>query len=283
MKIKLHLLSFLLLLTVATNYAQGIAVQGIARDENNTAKGLATLNFKFSIYYTKGGTVYTPVTKTEALTTDAFGVFSYVIPAEAIDNTTIFENELYLKIEQLTAPAATISDEKLNYVPYAMNASNGVPTGSIMPYIGETAPRGWVLCDGSALPATATALKSMIGNNTPNLKGMFIRGTGTSPVNNQAGPALKATQGESFKDHTHSAVHDHTQEAHSHNVSILNNVGTDTYNTLDNDAAGSTYVTYTTDAKTPVIKNYTGDTQGSDTGGKETRPVNYGVNYIIKL
>jgi hypothetical protein len=51
----------------------------------------------------------TLVTITQELTTDAFGVFSYVIPAAAIDNTTL-RKELYLKIDQLSAPAD--SDEK---------------------------------------------------------------------------------------------------------------------------------------------------------------------------
>jgi hypothetical protein len=82
------------------------------------------LNLAFII---PASTVNTLVTITQELTTDAFGVFSYVIPAAAIDNTTLLE-KLYLKIDQLSAPAGSISDEKLNYVPYAMSASNGVPT-----------------------------------------------------------------------------------------------------------------------------------------------------------
>jgi hypothetical protein len=86
----------------------------------------ATLQLKFSLYYTTASTVNTLVTITQELTTDAFGVFSYVIPAAAIDNTTLLE-KLYLKIDQLSAPATLFLMKKLNYVPYAMSASNGVP------------------------------------------------------------------------------------------------------------------------------------------------------------
>jgi len=290
MKSKLLLLSFLMLLSVATNYAQGIAVQGIARDANNTAKISAPINFKFTIYYNKAGTVYTPVAITQNLTTDAFGVFSYVIPATALDNTTLLENELYLKIEQLTAPAAVISDEKLNHVPYAMSASNGVPTGSIMPYLGTTAPAGWVLCDGNVLPATAKALIDMVGNNAPNLQGMFLRGTGISPENGEPGPALKARQGDDNKRHIHGVgtLATSSNGSHIHSITFHN----DDYNGgggtakdgLEDDTPLNTANT-DNNKNTNASGDHTHPITGSTApiGGNETRPVNYGVNYIIKL
>ena len=94
----------------------------------------------------------------------------------------------------------------LKHVPYAIAANNGVPSGSIMPFIGTQAPAGWVLCDGAPLPTDGSAdyLIALLGsNNAPNLQGMFLRGTGTSPVNNQAGPALMATQEDQNKEHDH--------------------------------------------------------------------------------
>ena len=57
MKSKLLLLSFLMLLMVTTNYGQtsasqaGIAVQGIARDGNNTAIANQSVSFTFELYY----------------------------------------------------------------------------------------------------------------------------------------------------------------------------------------------------------------------------------------
>ena len=126
MKQKLFFLSCLILLFATTTYAQ-MAIQGIARDGNNTAQTNVALSFKFSVYYIKDNRIITPgLPETITLNTDAFGVFSHILDLSAIDNASIFENELKLKIEQ---GAVIISDNKLNYVPYAVSASNGVPTG----------------------------------------------------------------------------------------------------------------------------------------------------------
>jgi microcystin-dependent protein len=299
MKSKLLLLSFLMLLTVATNYAQGssrgISVQGIARDGNNNARAAATLQLKFSLYYTTASTVNTLVTITQELTTDAFGVFSYVIPAAAIDNTTLLENELYLKIEQLIGGVANpISNEQLNYVPYAMSASNGVPTGSIMPYMGVTAPVGWALCDGNVLPSTATVLIAMVGTVAPDLRGMFLRGAGTSAIteyaSNNKGPNLKERQGDGFKEHLHTANANglKTSEAglHNHkNGDYKYLLRSDNYNTATGTDTSTGQPDLVNKGEMSDNGNHTHAITGStdNTGINETRPVNYGVNYIIKL
>jgi microcystin-dependent protein len=282
------LLSILILLTVAISYAQttasaaGIAIQGIARNENNTAKVNETLTFTFRIYYGSNVQIYED---TKTVTTDAFGVFSIVLEPGETNNIVIANTQAFLKISEGTT---IISDEKLKQVPYAIAASNGVPTGSIMPYIGTTAPAGWAMCDGSAFPtdASGAALKVFFPDGkTPNLQGTFLRGTGTSPVNNQAGPGLKGTQGDDFKGHNHSAsVNDpgHTHEygdifysEHGGTVNVTNNYGLN--GGSDNDNKGFE-IKRTSDNSLTKITVSTGNT-----GGSETRPVNYGVNYIIKL
>jgi len=183
MKTKLLMLSFVLLLITVNSFAQtsprvpGIAVQGIARDELNNAVTNKNITLKFTIHYSNelGTDVQlTPITAN--LVTDAFGVFSYILDVTSIETTTFFDNQLKLKIEQTSPVVAEISDEFLNLVPYAVSASNGVPTGSIMPYVGSTAPKGWALCNGAELPPHAVALKAMIGNYAPDLRGMFLRG-----------------------------------------------------------------------------------------------------------
>jgi microcystin-dependent protein len=280
------LLSFLMLLTVAINYAQtsasvaGIAIQGIARDNNNTARVSTALNLTFRIYYGSNIEIY-EISK--VVNTDAFGVFSVVLEPGAANNISIANNQAYLKISE---GATIISDEKLKQVPYAIAASNGVPTGSIMPYIGISAPEGWVLCDGrnlSSIPGSA-ALIALVGATVPNLQGMFLRGTGTSPVNSQAGPALKDTQNDGFAKHLHNATHTHTitDPGHTHMIPMRihgNEDGSDEY-TLASDQNGTIN---TKSQKTGItIDKFIGDT--AETGTlSETRPVNYGVNYIIKL
>jgi hypothetical protein len=288
MKSKLFLLSFLMLLTVATNYAQtsasvaGIAVQGIARDNNNTARNDETLSLSFRIYYLPNATIY-EVSKT--VKTDAFGVFSVVLEPGAANNVTIANNQAYLKISEGTT---IISDEMLRQVPYAIAASyaitakNEVPTGSIMPYIGANAPEGWVLCDGGALPSSATALIGMVGSNAPDLKGMFLRGAGENL--SYAGEidqhGLKTFQFSDNKEHLHGV----TDPGHNHDYDDAYFSETDgpwlkglLYGSGDSDAGNGGYqFTRTSQSRT------TGITINKN-GGSESRPINYAVNYIIKL
>jgi len=292
MKSKLLLLSFLMLLTVATTYAQstasqaGIGIQGIARDLTNTAIASKEMKFVFTIYSKTDSTVGETITAT--LVTDEFGVFSYVLNLNPDKSAEYAHDQLYLKI-QITNPQTDISDEPLNYVPYAIAASNGVPMGSIMAYMGDAAPSGWILCFGQTWAAVGDkgkSLKAFLGSkatNVPDLRGMFLRGTGTNPVNAKPGPLLNESQGESFKNHIHQATHNHLQEGHDHDLNIKTDAGFsgDAY-TLTSDN-GDTLAGKKATETTAINKEYTGTTQGSDTGGTETRPVNHGVNYIIKL
>ncbi|MDG2431508.1 tail fiber protein [Flavobacterium sp.] len=287
------LLSLLMLLTVAINYSQttasaaGIAVQGIARDNNNTARVSATLSLTFRIYYGSNVQIYED---TKTVTTDAFGVFSIVLEPGDNNNIVIANTQAFLKISE---GSTIISDEKLKQVPYAISAANGVPTGSIMPFIGTTAPAGWLLCNGSALPSDVNggaALRALIGNNAPDLQGMFLRGTGTSPVNSQNGPALKGTQGDDLKSHLHASgsLVNSTNGQHNHNSNNNRDlllVKKDTGNTPGTLDASNDEINVVATQNIPNDGNHTHTITGSTatTGGSETRPVNYGVNYIIKL
>jgi hypothetical protein len=55
-----------------------------------------------------------------------------------------------------------------------------LPTGAVMSFYRTTAPSGWLVCDGTAIPAQFTALIALVGPNTPNLQGQFIRGLTTN-------------------------------------------------------------------------------------------------------
>lgn len=75
----------------------------------------------------------------------------------------------------------------------------GTPTGSVTAFAGDTAPYGWLLCDGSAISRTDYAsLYSVIGTkygsgdgsttfNLPNLVDKFIEGGSTSGATKSAG------------------------------------------------------------------------------------------------
>lgn len=285
MKSKLLLLSLLMLLAVATNYAQsGIAIQGIARDNNNTAKTNAMIVLEFTIYHLPDVQIYNV---SQTLNTDSFGVFSTVIIPGDDNETIIANNQAYLKIEE---GSSIISDEPLRHVPYAISANNGVPTGSIMPFVGKVAPTGWVLCDGSTLPSGSEKLKEILGaNNAPDLRGMFLRGTGTSIVNGKNGPSLKATQGDDNKAHTHAAgtldteggAHTHKFKESAGRYADIGGGGSFQRDGYVNDVIRDTETEKLADGITEghdhTIVGNTGEV------GTESRPVNYGVNYIIKL
>lgn len=83
-----------------------------------------------------------------------------------------------------------------------------VPTGAIMPFYRPTAPTGWLVCDGSVIPTQYTALTALVGANTPNLRGMFIRGwsSGTSTTSQDplsASRTLGNVQEDAFQSHNH--------------------------------------------------------------------------------
>jgi microcystin-dependent protein len=307
MKSKLLFLTALMLIAVFGSFAQitttGIAIQGIARDATtNNAITNSTIGLKFTVYY--GATPVNAIPSvTPTVTTDAFGVFSYTLDVSEIENKIIYDNQLMLKIEQTSPSIGVISDEKLNFVPYAVSASNGVPTGSIMPFIGTTVPRGWWLCDGSTLPSTATELKALLGGSTtaPDLRGMFMRGAGTNSNNlysSNVGPAVKAIQTDAIKTHI-IPPHNHaiTDPGHTHPYNDIYwsetsmgttlpggyNLGAGSNQGTDYNNSGLQWERTTSSSSTGISINNSAAGTTTYTGENETRPINYGVNYIIKL
>ena len=285
----LKTLCVILFCVISTNnFAQGIAIQGIARDANNTARINQNITLDFEVYYINSSSVSEQIFAIqETLLTDAFGVFSYVLEIPNDLESQFSNNDQYLKI---TEGNTTISNEIFKRVPYAISAYNGVPTGSIMPYLGTSVPSGWLLCDGSAIPVNENtlALRSLLGTtNTPNLKGMFLRGTGTSPVNNQAGPSLMQTQDDQNKSHNHDkgSLSTATNGNHDHGyidiVRELSGYNHFIHGGRERFAGGEDNRDKTTNSAGDHNHAINGST--SNSGANETRPVNYGVNYIIKL
>ena len=141
-----------------------------------------------------------------------------------------------------------------------------VPTGAIMPFYRSTAPDGWLICDGSAVPVQFTSLIALVGANTPNLRGMFIRGwsSGTSTTSRDplsASRILGSTQEDAFESHTHQigATYQGGGQVDFTGSSILA--------AQDNNALNPSTI------NTNQILN---------TGDVETRPVNIALLYCIK-
>lgn len=287
MKSRNLLLTLIVSLFTLTLFAQssiGIPVQGIARDSEGAARINQQIILTLELYYIEGGNevpLYSPA-QVENLTTDAFGVFSTIVSTDG--RRPVFTSKaVFLRIKE---GGVTISDEQLNSVPYAIAADNGVPTGAVMPFVGDTAPDGWLLCDGAAIPngLQYDALKALYGNNTPDLRGMFLRGAGTNNFTNVT-TSLNGVQDDSFGSHNHS-INLNTSAAGNHNhqyndlyTFASTNLG------LTGSATSATNALTSTPRGTGNAGNHAHNVSGNTAvvGGDETRPVNYGVNYIIKL
>jgi microcystin-dependent protein len=274
--------------------SSGISIQGIARDENNSAlTNIDQLGLTFKIYYLDGSNNEVQIlSQTQNVRTDNFGVFSYVLPIENTHFIMISNTPAYLKVTQ---GSVVFSNEKLQAVPYAIHAQNGVPTGTIMAYIGATAPTGWLLCDGSAIAdnAATARLRELLGaTTTPNLNARYLRGTGD--VSGKIAIALKGTQDDTFKPHNHgvgslvtneTGSHNHTKENDWNRVMRAN--GQYTMSSTDGAAANTepnlndAKVMADAGAHTHTITGNTADAGNATVN--ETRVFSYGVTWIIKI
>jgi len=294
---KSNLILFLLasFLYVSNAFAQanvqstGISIQGIARDENNSAlSSMSALPLAFKIYYLNTSNAEVDIlNQTATVTTDFFGVFSYVMTIDKTLFNTISNTRAYLKV---TSGSTVFSNEQLQAVPYAIQAQNGVPTGTIMAYIGATAPEGWLLCNGASFADNIAnaKLRELLGSfNTPNLTARYLRGTGTSE--GRGGLGLKDYQYDEFRPHNHGiSLNTTTTGNHSH-VTYFSN---DDYNLSGGSYTNGTGKDSNTQNNQTLPTNTTGDHQHqvigntADAGNataNETRPYSYGVNYIIKI
>jgi len=140
------------------------------------------------------------------------------------------------------------------------SGESGVPAGMIAPFNQASCPTGWVLADGTS--------------GTPDLRGIFIRGSGTNAV-------LRNGNGTNFSAGFGTYGNDSFQ-GHSHQVGIWQanylDIGT-SYNPIYDDA--NTLLSYTGSIKAirqPI--NYTGF--GSVRIGAETSPAYYATIYCVK-
>lgn len=281
--------------------ATGISIQGIARDENNSAiANIDQLGLSFKIYYLDGSNNEVSIlNQTANVKTDNFGVFSYVMSIDNTLFTAISNSQAYLKVSQ---GSVVFSNEKLQAVPYAIQAQNGVPSGTIMAYIGTTAPVGWLMCDGSTFPDNVyhAKLKALLGGtNTPNLTARFLRGIGTSE--GRGGATLMGTQYDEYRKHDHAVnITTTTNGNHEHNPGngfnklsradnrywvLWGSTSSATPTAPENEPKQGRLNVYE-GANLPFAGDHTHQVTGLTAiagGVDETRPYSYGVNYIIKI
>lgn len=179
-----------------------------------------------------------------------------------------------------------------------------VPVGTIAMYGGASAPTGWLLCNGDAIDAGYTALKAIVGNNTPDLKGRFALGdnasltllaTGGSTTIGEtnlpshthtvSGTAATATTGLSIVSggaHVHSVSGEYVQAQNFNDIAIYtinaDGTGLGAYSE-DTSSAGSHGHSVTDSGHSHTVS---GSTNGGTGGGNPYFQPYLVVNYIIK-
>ena len=185
------------------------------------------------------------------------------------------------------------------------------PEGLILAYAGAAAPDGWALCQGQEILISAyPKLYAVVGTTydrqmnpttnaiyaaptagtfrVPDLRGLFLRGAGTP--SGQEAVALgghqaqkTAKNGLSFSD-----INTATGGGHNHTLTFYGSgAGNSTQGAPMGDSAtafgGTSSINATSNHVSHFHSIYGTTLNTSLTGNTETRPINSGVNYIIKL
>jgi hypothetical protein len=183
--------------------------------------------------------------------------------------------------------AGKVASNAIDYTKLAAAVQQALcPVGTILPFAGDTAPAGWLLCNGLSVSRTNyAALYAVVANrfgsadgsnfNVPDFRGRFLRGrdggAGRDPDSNRrtqmkTGGAIGDLVGSIQGDDTRSHSHGYRDIYHSENggdSTIYSNQGGSGNSDENNEP-------------------YEISRTSSATGGAETRPLNANVNYIIK-
>ena len=186
----------------------------------------------------------------------------------------------------------------LDNVALGSSVTGGIPAGMIAPFAMASAPTGWLICNASRVSTTTyaalvTAIYVGDGSNAstsiewgqkwdaatggsrstsgtylslPDLRGAFLRGTGSHGTSTMAagaafaGPSVGAYQNDGIQLHGHSI--------RLHTTGAVNGVSLG-------------YLSSPT-VKTGQVTDLNTSSAGTPRGEQETRPFNAGVNYCIK-
>jgi len=136
------------------------------------------------------------------------------------------------KIADGAVTVSKIPDGTISLAKLAASIQNMfAPTGSVIWYGGSTAPTGYLKANGDSIPngsgtvqsitADFSALYAVVGSTLPDLRGEFIRGLDDSR-GIDTGRALRSTQSEAYKEHTHTntATSSVTDPGHTHDTKL---------------------------------------------------------------
>jgi len=223
---------------------------------------------------------------------------------ETTDNTSLeVHSSGYLQVKDDGITNAKIQDGAVTSAKLNASAVSALmPSGSLMPYAGSSAPTGYLLCDGAAISRTTySALFALVGTtygsgdgsstfNIPDLRGRVIAGQddmGGSSANRLTGQTggvdgdtLGGTGGEEGQTLTTSQL-----ASHNHFGANYGGTGTAYLNAADqkimtngNDGGASSYHFFRT---TDTPNSATTSDSGGGTAHNNVQPTII-LNYIIK-
>lgn len=157
--------------------------------------------------------------------------------------------------------------------------SVAVPPGTVMFYTSAAAPPGYLLCEGQSVYITDYPdLYAIVGNKfkytkpsyggqfyVPDMRGLFVRGTGSNGIMPVVGPTSIGTLQESSVQE-----HSHTYYRPQDSINCTEAPFTDYHSVWDN---------ITSESKTSTMIY---NSNNVEIGSAETRPYNISLNFIIK-
>jgi microcystin-dependent protein len=189
----------------------------------------------------KASDILDRITKLENNTSVLSGNAIFVVDSPTIDLTY---NNITRQLSADLQPTLNLRNRTV-YLPLTAE----IPPGTVMSFLGKTAPPGWLVCNGAIVPNGVGPVQGVITNYSrlynvlgttygitpgtlPDLRGYFIRGygeasdaIGDNADGTQSGPfGQKVT--DTFQGHKHGLydpTHDHTGStnttgAHTHNI-----------------------------------------------------------------
>jgi microcystin-dependent protein len=204
--------------------------------------------------------------------------------AENIQDNSIGPNELQTsavsntKLATNSVSTSKIQDNAITLSKLALELQAFlVPTASLQHYAGDTAPTGWLICDGAAVSRTTYAdLFAKVGIrfgsgdgtttfNLPDGRGRVIRMVDGSAGRDPDSAARTAMNTGGLAGNNIGSVQDDQLKSHNHTVGLVlvgaSGVGIQSNSGLE--AVGATLTS-------------------SSTGGNETRMKNFNLNLLIK-
>ena len=196
-----------------------------------------------------------------------------------------------------SAQKANFLDNVASDILALINAA--VPSGIISPFGSSSAPTGWLACEGQVLVRadyldlfTAIGVTWNTGGETgaefrlPDLRGAFLRGTGSHGTSNMAngndfaGPSVGSFENDQFQGHLFGDVGSYIGGTQTAPLKISDN----RRNQSPSASADNNHGVVDTQANSygNALIPINDQTNGTPRVGDETRPFNAGVLYCIK-